>query len=287
VFAFPVGNRLIDVILNSISCSTYRLLKLVSSIAAFRIFALHKATGARDVSNFGREPRSSELSNGQGEDMKIGIIGSGNIGSGLGKLFANHGHQIMFSYSRDPAKILRLAEEAGPTAQSGTAAEAAQFGDVILLAVGWESVPAALNAAGPLDGKMLISCVNPLTPDYSGLTVGTTTSGAEEIAKLAPQAHVVESFLNVFAGILHSGSMRFAADVPSVFYCGDDVDSKQIVANLITEIGLEPVDAGPLRNARFVEPTAMLILQLGAFLGMAKEWKPGEFTDLSVKLLRR
>ncbi len=219
--------------------------------------------------------------------MRIGIIGAGNIGSGLGKLFANHGHDIMFSYSRDPAKVRRLAEESGRNGHAGTAAEAAQFGDLVLLAVGWESVPAALNAAGPLDGKTLISCVNPLTPDYSGLTVGTTTSGAEEIARLAPRATVVEAFLNVFAGILHSGSMRFGADVPSVFYCGDDLASKQVVANLITEIGLEPVDSGPLRNARFVEPTAMLILQLGAFLGMAKEWKPGEFTDLSVKLLRR
>jgi 8-hydroxy-5-deazaflavin:NADPH oxidoreductase len=117
--------------------------------------------------------------------------------------------------------------------------------------------------------------------------VGTTTSGAEEIAKLVPNAHVVEAFLNVFAGILQSGTMLFGADVPSVFYCGDDASSKSAVAKLITDIGLEPVDSGPLKNARFVEPTAMLVLQLGAFLGMGKEWKPGEFTDLSVKLLRR
>lgn len=219
--------------------------------------------------------------------MNIGIIGAGNIGSGLGKLFASNGHEVMFSYSRDAARVQRLADEAGPLAQPGTAEQAAQFGDVIVLAVGWEAVPAALKAARLPDGKTLISCVNPLTPDYSGLAVGTTTSGAEEIARLAPGAHVVEAFLNVFAGILHSGSMRFGTDVPSVFYCGDDVNSKEIVAKLIREIGLEPVDSGPLKNARFVEPTAMLILQLGAFLGMAKEWKPGEFTDLSVKLLRR
>ena len=219
--------------------------------------------------------------------MKIGIIGAGNIGSGLGKLFAGNGHEVMFSYSRDAAKVRRLADEAGPPAQSGTAEQAARFGEVIVLAVGWEAVPAALKTAGRLDGKTLLSCVNPLTPDYSGLAVGTTTSGAEQIATLAPRACVVEAFLNVFAGILHSGSMRFGTDVPSVFYCGDDLKSKATVAKLIREIGLEPVDSGPLKNARFVEPTAMLILQLGAFLGMAKEWKPGEFTDLSVKLLRR
>ena len=219
--------------------------------------------------------------------MRIGIIGAGNIGSGLGTLFARNGHEVMFSYSRDPQKTRRVAEQAGPNAQPGTPEQAACFGDVVVLAVGWGAVPDALRVAGSLDGKTLVSCVNPLTPDFSGLVVGTTTSGAEEIAKMVPGAHVVEAFLNVFAGILHSGNMRFGTDVPSVFYCGDNASAKAAVAKLITEVGLEPVDSGPLRNARFVEPTAMLILQLGAFLGMAKEWKPGEFTDLSVKLLRR
>jgi 8-hydroxy-5-deazaflavin:NADPH oxidoreductase len=221
------------------------------------------------------------------EGVKIGIIGAGNIGSGLGKLFAKNGHEVMFSYSRDLAKIQRLARGAGHNAQWGTAEDATRFGDVVVLAVGWEAVPDALKAAGALIGKTLISCVNPLTADFSGLAVGTTTSGAEEIAKLVPGAHVVEAFLNVFAGILHSGTMQFGTDVPSVFYCGDNASSKTTVAKLIAEIGLEPVDSGPLKNARFVEPTAMLILQLGAFLGMAREWKPGEYTDLSVKLLKR
>lgn len=219
--------------------------------------------------------------------MKIGIIGSGNMGSGLGSLFAKKGHRVMFSFSSDPEKLQQVVAEAGPNSRSGTPEQAARFGDIVMLAVGWEAVKEALHAAGSLDGKTVISCVNPLTPNFSGLVVGTTTSGAEEIAKLVPGAHVVEAFLNVFAGILHSGTMLFGTDVPSVFYCGDDAASKAAVRTLITDIGLEPVDSGQLKNARFVEPTAMLILQLGAFLGMAKEWKPGEFTDLSVKLLRR
>jgi predicted dinucleotide-binding enzyme len=219
--------------------------------------------------------------------MRIGVVGTGNIGSGLGSLFAKNGHEVMFSYSHDLQKIQRAVNEAGPNAQSGTPEQAARFGDIVVLAVGWGAVKEALQAAGSLDGKTLVSCVNPLTRDFSGLEVGTTTSGAEEIAKLVPGAHVVEAFLNIFAGILHSGTMLFGANVPSVFYCGDDLASKSAVARLITDIGLEPVDSGPLKNARFVEPTAMLLLQLGAFLGMAKEWRPGEFTDLSLKLLRR
>jgi predicted dinucleotide-binding enzyme len=219
--------------------------------------------------------------------MKIGIIGAGNIGSGLGKHFAKNGHEVMYSYSRNPQKLAGLVTETGRNAQWGTPEQAASYGDVIVLAVGWDSVKDALNAAGSFEDKTLISCVNPLTPDYSSLVLGTTTSGAEEIARLAPKAHVVEAFLNIFAGILHSGNMNFGDEVPSVFYCGDNADSKAVVSKLISEIGLDPVDSGPLKNARFVEPTAMLILQLGAFLGMAKEWKPGEFTDLSIKLLKR
>ena len=219
--------------------------------------------------------------------MKIGIIGAGNMGDSLGQLFAKKGHEVLFSFSRDPERLKTSAESAGPNARTGTPAEAAQFGDVILLAVPWNAVDAALAAAGLLDGKIVISCVNPLTPDYMGLVVGTTTSGAEEIAKKIPGAQVVESFLNIFAGILHSGEMQFGPNVPSVFYCGEDADAKTLVAGLITDIGLEPIDCGPLKNARFVEPTAMLVLQLGAFLGMGREWSPGEFTDLSMKLLRR
>lgn len=220
-------------------------------------------------------------------EMKIGIIGTGFMGSGLGKLFARHGHQVMFSFSHDPDKIQQAVTDAGSNAKSGTPIEAAQFGEVVALTVGWNAVNEALHAIGPLAGKTLLSCVNPLTPDFSGLVVGTTTSGAEEIARLVPNAHVVEAFVNVFAGILHSDTMSFGADKPSVFYCGDDESSKATVCRLITDIGFDAVDSGPLRNARFIEPTAMLLLQLGAFLGMAKEWKPGEFTDLSIKLLRR
>ena len=219
--------------------------------------------------------------------MKIGIIGVGNMGGALGALFTKQGHEVKFSFSRDPKQIEEAAASAGPNASAGTPAEAAQFGEVVLLAIPWNAVEPALAAAGSLDGKILISCVNPLTPDYTGLVVGTTTSGAEEIAKQAPKARVVEAFLNVFAGIIHSGKMKFGEDLPSVFFCGDDSEAKATVAQLITEIGLEPIDCGPLKNARFVEPTAMLVLQLGAFLGMGREWSPGEFTDLSIKLLRR
>ena len=222
--------------------------------------------------------------------MKIGIIGPGNMGSGLGRLFARSGHEVMFSFSRDEERLRKLAEEIGEGAHFGEVSEAVRFGEVVLLTVPWGAVDTALAAAGSLEGKIVISCVNPLTPDYTALVVGTTTSGAEVIAGKIPGATVVEAFLNIFAGILHSGHMAFSengGDIPSVFFCGDDARAKAMVSGLIKDIGLEPIDCGPLQNARFVEPTAMLVLQLGAVLGMGREWRPGEFTDLALKVMQR
>jgi predicted dinucleotide-binding enzyme len=92
--------------------------------------------------------------------MKVGIVVVGNMGSNLGNLFAKHGHEVMFSFSHDPQQIRQAVTNAGPNARSGTP-EQARFGDIVLLAVGWGAVKAALQATGSLDGKTLISCVNP------------------------------------------------------------------------------------------------------------------------------
>ncbi len=193
--------------------------------------------------------------------MNIGIIGTGNMGSGMGKFWAKNGHKLMFSYSRSPDKLQSVAQATSPEALTGTPAEAAQFGDVVLLSVAWAAVEDALRAAGSLDGKILFSCVNALLPDLSGLAIGTTTSAAEEIAKLAPGARVVEA-MPVFAEVLQSDSRLFGELEPSVFYCGDDQDAKAIVAQLLRETEVQPIDAGPLSNARYVEPAGFLLVQL-------------------------
>src|SRR4030095_2002058 len=108
--------------------------------------------------------------------MNIGIIGSGKMGTGLGRLWAKHGHHVMFSYSRRPQKLEHLVLEMGSHARSGAPRDAVLFADVLLLAVPWEQVTDALSAAGPMDGKTLISCVNPFGP--RGLEVGLTTYAA-------------------------------------------------------------------------------------------------------------
>jgi len=93
--------------------------------------------------------------------------------------------------------------------------------------------------------------------------VGLTSSAAEEISKLAPGVIVIEAFNTIFAGILHSRAHLFGNNTPTVFYCGDDLNAKTKAAGLIGDAGLHPVDAGPLQNARYIEPLAMLMMELG------------------------
>ena len=209
--------------------------------------------------------------------MKIGIIGSGSMGASMGRIWANCGHSVLFSYSRSQEKLTKAADKAGNNAKTGTPAEAVAFGDVILLSVPWSQVNNALEAAGEIENKILFTCVNALKPDMSGLEVGTTTSAAEEIAKLVPQAKVVEA-LPPFSQILASDSRRINGEQPTAFYCGDDAEAKSIVASLLEELDLEAVDAGELINARYLEPSGFLTIQLGYGMNLG--------TKLSLKLIK-
>src|SRR6267378_57558 len=149
-------------------------------------------------------------------DMEIGIIGSGKMGAGLGRLWAKHGHHVMFNYPRRPEKLGAVAQEIGSHAQWGTPRDVVRFADVVLLAVPWSGIGDALSDAGSLDGRTLISCVNPFGP--GGLEVGLTSSAAEEISKLVPGAAVVEAFNTIFASILYSSADLFGDKPPTVFY---------------------------------------------------------------------
>ena len=193
--------------------------------------------------------------------MDIGIIGSGKMGAGLGRLWARHGHHVMFSYSRRQEKLDALVLEIGSHARSGTPRDAVGFADVLFLAVPWGEVNDALSAAGAMNGKTLISCVNPV--GSRGLEIGFDTSAAEEISRLVPAAAVVEAFNTIFATILHSRAHLFGSNMPTVFYCGDDRTAKSHAAELIRDAGLQPVHAGALENARYIEPLAMLMMELG------------------------
>ncbi len=209
--------------------------------------------------------------------MKIGIIGSGNMGSGLGKIWAAKGHEVIFSYSRSQEKLNTLAA-ALPNAKAGTPAEAAQA-DVILLAVRWSDVPDAIKQAGTLAGKIVIDCTNPLKLDLSGLELGYTSSAAEEISRMAPGSRVVKAFNTAFAQVYEERSRLFGSRRASMLYCGDDTEAKSVAAKLITDVGFDPLDCGPLTAARLLEPVAMLVITLGYGMKMG--------TNMALDLIRR
>jgi predicted dinucleotide-binding enzyme len=199
------------------------------------------------------------------------------MGANVGKAWARNGHQVLFSFAKDPAQLQATARAAGPNARAGTPADAVAFGDVVLLAVPWGAVGEALKQAGDVTGKVLFSCVNCLKPDLSGLAVGTTTSAAEEIARLAPGAKVVEA-IPPMAQILAAESHRLGGQQISTFYCGNDAEAKKSVARLLADLDLDAVDAGPLSSARYIEPAGMLMVQLAYGMGLG--------TNVGTSLLR-
>jgi len=210
--------------------------------------------------------------------VKIGIIGAGNVGGTLGRAWAAKGHAVVFG-ARDPRgpKVQELVKATAGTARAATPAEAAAHGEVVLLATPWAAAQAALRGAGDLTGKILIDATNPLRPDLSGLTLGHTTSAAEEVARWAPGAKVVKAFNTI--GAQHMANPRFGTQSASMLICGDDAAAKKAVLALAEVLGFDPVDAGPLAQARLLEPLAMLWISLA--------YAYGHGPDIAFKLLRR
>lgn len=195
--------------------------------------------------------------------MRIGILGSGLMGSKLGTISARAGHDVIFSYSHTPKKLERLAKDAGAHAHVGTPADATQDADVVLLAVHWTRVDDVLTQAGTLAGKVLLTCSLPMSKDDSHMVIGHTTSGAEALATKVPKAHVVSAFSTVPSEVLFPVfERRGKGSPPELVYCGDDEGAKRTAARLIREIGFNPVDVGPLSTARYIEPFSLLVAQL-------------------------
>lgn len=194
--------------------------------------------------------------------MRIGIIGSGRIGATVGRLWAGAGHEPMFSFSRDPARLEAAARSAGASARTGTPAEAAAFADVVLLAPPWAAIDRALAASGSLDGRVVIDTTNPFLPGAVGLALAQDgASAAEQIAARAPAARVVKAYNTLPAAILAAGRGATGGPPLALFLCGDDDDAKLIARALIADSGFVPVDTGPLARAREQEPGGPLFNQ--------------------------
>jgi predicted dinucleotide-binding enzyme len=175
--------------------------------------------------------------------VRIGIIGSGRIGGNAGRLFARAGHEVLFSFSRDAAKLDRLAEEAGPAARVGGPAEAVAFGDVVMLSVPWPTIDAALAAAGPLADKIVIDTTNQFGPD-GVVPLPDGVSAAAFNARRMPGARPVKSFNTLTAGFQAEAAGRTGANRVALFYAGEDAAAKSVVAALIVDAGFAPVDVG-------------------------------------------
>jgi len=195
--------------------------------------------------------------------MRIGILGSGLMGGKLGTIWARAGHEVVFSYSHSEQKLTKLARDAKGKARAGAPREAAQQANAVLLAVHWSRVDDILNQAGDLSGKVIVSCSLPMNADDTDLVIAHTSSGAEALAKRVPKARVVSAFCTVPSEVLFDVfAARRKATRPSLVYCGDDASGKKIAAQLIRDVGFDPIDAGPLRIARYTEPFTLLIAQL-------------------------
>lgn len=212
--------------------------------------------------------------------MKIAIIGAGSVGTALGVSWSRAGHDIVFGV-RDPnsANATAAANAVERGAVLATVGEAAGSAEVVVLATPWEQTEAAIAAAGRLAGKTVIDCTNPLTytGDRLGLAIGFDTSGGEQVAAWAPEAHVFKALNQV--GYLAMEDAKFPDGFAAMFVAGDDAGRKPTVLSLMTELGFEAVDAGPLRISRLLEPYAMLWIHLALNQGLGR--------DFAFSLLRR
>jgi len=180
--------------------------------------------------------------------MRIGIIGSGNIGGTVARLFTTAGHEVALANSRGPASLAALVAKLGPGTRAMSVAGAATFGDVVLLATPFRS-PEALPPAELVSGKIVIDAMNPYNTDGGIADLGDTTS-SEETARRLPGARIVKAFNTIWFKHLESqgDTARPVDERRVIFLAGDDAEAKQTAAKLIEEIGFAPVDSGSLRD---------------------------------------
>lgn len=193
--------------------------------------------------------------------MNILILGAGNMASALAQQASRAGHAV-----RIAARSLAKAQSVASTVDGVTAVESAgsaNIADVVIVATPYDRAVAALASSGSLDGKVIVDITNPLTADYMGLTLGHSTSSAEEIAKAFPKAEVVKAFNTLFAQVIAAGPLFAGGQTAPVFVASDSERAKSTAKALAESFGFPVIDAGPLKNARYLEPLAGLNIYLG------------------------
>ena len=185
--------------------------------------------------------------------MKIAVIGSGNVGGALGEAWARAGHQVVFG-TRD-GKL----EAAIPGAKSATVAQAIHEAEVVVLAVPWAAGPQVLGQAKSWSAKILIDCTNPIAPGFE-LAVGLNDSGGEHVAGMAGDARVAKAFNTT--GFNNMKDPKYGGKASTMLFCTDDPAAQKVTDQLVRDVGFEPVFAGPLKQARYLEPMAMLWISM-------------------------
>lgn len=198
--------------------------------------------------------------------MKISVIGAGNMGAALTGQLARAGHSVRVT-ARNLEKAQAVAA-ANPGAAAAAPAEVLGDSEVVIVATYYADAVPALRSLGSLAGRVIVDITNPVTADFMSLTIGHDTSAAEEIAKAFPGAAVVKAFNTLFAQVLADGPAFAGGAKAPVFYAGDSEPAKQAVHKLIDGMGFKPVDAGGLKNARYLEPLGGLNIYFGYGAGL-------------------
>jgi len=186
------------------------------------------------------------------KNLKLAILGAGNVGSALARGLQRSGTEVQL-IGKDPDSIRTIAAAS----------------DVVVLAVPFGAIDDVVRDAGPaLDGKIVVDVTNALDANMQ-LALGYTTSGAEELQRKLPRARVVKAFQTVFAQHMDTG--KLAGQALTALVAADDADAKQTVLGLARELGFDAIDAGPLANARLLEPLGYLNIQLGYVLGLGTQ----------------
>lgn len=209
--------------------------------------------------------------------MKIGILGSGNMGRSLGALWAEQGHDVFFG-SRSVEKGSQIAKQVGLGAKGGSNDQAAAFGEVLLYTIRGIDPADVLTSVSVLDGKVLIDCNNFDIPEgfaYEPIN----QSLAERLAAQVPNAVVVKAFNTMAQEVFELSPEPLAQYSVSVFLASDDAEAKQTVSQLAEEIGFNPLDCGPLRQSRLIEGLGDFIRLMIISQGL------GPYTTVSVNVL--
>jgi hypothetical protein len=201
--------------------------------------------------------------------MSISIIGAGNVGKALGQAFLQRGMTVVFGVP-DPDKYRHALSSLLGEVRVASTLDAIVASDVIVLAVPHAAVGTIARSFPDWQGKILVDATNPLAPGLTGLSVGTTTSGAEELAKIAVGARVIKAFNTT--GAENLADSRYPNALPFMPVCGDDAEARQHIMALATLIGFDAVDMGPLTSARYLEPLAMAWIQMAIVQGHGRNF---------------